>query len=149
MLTSAKLKSLVYTCLTAQQQEAAAGRFSDPPILSDDEVAACNNYFNDPNETSSKFTLASANAILYFNRDSFKILSAPKLSLHDSGLEIFIGHDGNQLFHPTPISILVQDATAHVMMILLVSNDPFDPSLLHELGAQHYITDTFTNTETN
>jgi hypothetical protein len=35
------------------------------------------------------------------------------------------------------------------MTILLISNDPFDPSSLHELGAQHYITDTFTDTETN
>jgi hypothetical protein len=53
MLTSATLKSLVYTCLTAQQQEASAGRFSDPSILSDDEVAVCNSYFNNPNETIS------------------------------------------------------------------------------------------------
>jgi hypothetical protein len=137
MLTMAKRKSLVYTCLTAQQQEAVAGLFINPPILSDDEVTVCNSYFNDPNETISKFTLASANAILYFNRDLFKILSAPKLSLHDSSFEIFIGHNGNQLFHPTPISIPAQVATAHVMMILLVSDDPFDPSSLHELGAQH------------
>jgi hypothetical protein len=53
MLTLATLKSLVYTCLTAQQQEASAGRFSDPSFLSDDKVALCNSYFNNPNETIS------------------------------------------------------------------------------------------------
>jgi hypothetical protein len=38
MLTSSNLKSLVYTCLTAPpQQKAAAGGFSNPAILSDDE----------------------------------------------------------------------------------------------------------------
>jgi hypothetical protein len=53
-LTSATLKSLVYTCcFTAQQQEASAGRFSDPSFLSDDKVALCNSYFNNPNETIS------------------------------------------------------------------------------------------------
>jgi hypothetical protein len=52
-LTSATLKSLVYPCLTAQQQEASAGHFSDPSILSDDKVALCNSYFNNPNETIS------------------------------------------------------------------------------------------------
>ena len=150
MLTSSTLKSLVYSCLTTPQQEAAAGRFSDPAILSDDEVVASSRYFdNSYNDTVAKFTLASANAILYVRGDAFQILSSPKLALHDSGLEIFIGHDGNQLFHPTPISILVKDATSHVLTLLLISDDPTDPSALHALGAQHYVTETFTDTETN
>jgi len=150
MLTSSALKSLVYSCLMAPQQEAAIGRFSDPPILMDDEVAASSRYFHDAfNSTIAKFTLASAHAILYIRGDAFHILSSPRMALHDSGLEIFIGHDGNHLFHPTPISILVKDATSHVLALLNISDDPTDPSALHALGAQHYITDTFTNTETN
>jgi hypothetical protein len=35
------------------------------------------------------------------------------------------------------------------MTILFISNDPTNPTSLHDLGAQHYITDTFTNIETN
>ena len=35
------------------------------------------------------------------------------------------------------------------MTILLISDDPSDPSSLHELAAQHYITDTFTDSKTN
>ena len=150
MLTSSTLKSLVYSCLTAAQQEAAAGRFSDPAILLDDEVAASSKYFDDSfNDTVAKFTLASASAILYVRGDAFQILSSPKLVLHDSGLEILIGHDGNQLFHPTPISILVKDVTSHVLTLLYISDDPTDPSALHALGAQRYITETLTDTETN
>ena len=150
MLTSSALKSLVYSCLTAPQQEAAIGRFSDPPILTDDEVAASSRYFDDAfNSTIAKFTLASAHAILYVRGDAFHILSSPRMALHDSGLEIFIGHDGNHLFHPTPISILVKDATSHVLALLNISDDPTDPSALHALGAQHYITETLTDTEAN
>ena len=100
MLTSAQIKSLVYASLTEPQQEEPAGRFSDPAILCDDEVAVCNSYLLDPNELVSKFTLASANAILFVQGDMFKILSSPKLALNDSGSKIFIGVDGNKLFHP-------------------------------------------------
>jgi hypothetical protein len=71
------------------------------------------------------------------------------MALHDSGLEIFIGHDGNHLFHPTPISILVKDATSHVLALLNISDDPTDPSALHALGAENYIPETLIDTEAN
>jgi hypothetical protein len=148
MLTSAQIKSLVFASLTEPQQEAAAGCFSDTAILTDDEVAVCNDYLHNANELVSKFTLASANTILYVQGDAFKILSSPKLSLNDSGREIFIGHDGNQLFHPSPVSIPVQAATSYIMTLLFVSNDPTEPSALHALGAQHYVTETLTESVT-
>ena len=115
MLTSAQIKTLVFTGLTEPQQEAAAGYFSDPADLNYDEVAVCNNYFDEAsNETIRKFTLSAANGILYFQGNAFKVLSSPKLVLTTSNCEVFVGHDGNRLFHPSPVSISAEEATAFV-----------------------------------
>jgi hypothetical protein len=54
-------------------------------ILCGNEGAVGNSYLHDPNELVSKFTLALANAILFFQGDAFKILLSPKLDLNDNG----------------------------------------------------------------
>ena len=147
MLTSSQVKSLVFAGLTEAQQEAAAGRFCDPPVLVNDEVAVCVNYFGkDLPDLVRKFTLSSANAILFVQGESFKLLSSPKLALDDGGLEILIGVDGTRLFHPSPISIPAKDATMRALILLLVSSDQSDPSALHFLGASRYVSDPITIT---
>jgi hypothetical protein len=147
MLSPAQLKFLVFNSLTEPQQEAATGLASDPAILIDDDLAHCNRYFDvDSNDTVRKFLLGSANAILFVQEDSFKILSSPKLALDDYGAEIFVGQDGNSLFHLAPVSILASDATSKVLTLIFISDNPLDPSALYPLGASRYVNETSVST---
>lgn len=104
----------------------------------------CQQLHQGHSELVHKFTLSSANSILFVQGDSFKLLSSPKLALDDGGLEILIGINGTCLFHPSPISILARDATSRALTLLLVSSSPTDPSALHFLSAHHYISETIT-----
>jgi hypothetical protein len=143
MLSPAQLKILAFNGLTEPQQEAATGLASDPAILLDDDLAQCNRYFDvNANDTVRKFLLGSANAILFIHEGSFKILSTPKLALDAHGAEIFVGQDGNSLFHLSPISILASDATSKVMTLIFISTNPSDPSALHSLGATRYVVES-------
>jgi hypothetical protein len=143
MLSPAQLKLLAFNGLTEPQQEAATGLASDPAILLDDDLGHCNRYFDvNANDTVRKFLLGSANAILFLHEGSFKILSTPKLTLDAYGAEIFVGQDGNSLFHLSPISIQASEATSKVMTLIFVSTDPSDPSALHSLGATRYVVES-------
>ena len=106
MLTPTEKKQLIVSSLNEAQQQATAGHFSDLKSLHSDNVARVIAYFDkELPETVCKVSLSGANAILFTDYDSFKILSSPKLALDTNNHEIFVGHDGNHIFYPMLISI--------------------------------------------
>jgi hypothetical protein len=65
-----------------------------------------------------KINLLASKAILYMDQGTFHIMSSPMLTLDPFGQEIFIGHDGDSIFHPSPISIPAKDATDSIKVLI-------------------------------
>jgi hypothetical protein len=148
MLTFSQRRTLIFESLTDAQRTAAAGRYSGPSILHDDDAARIISYFA-PGQSATvrKVSLLSSKAILYADQGTFRILSSPALTLDLQGREIFVGHDGDSTIYPLPISIVAEDATSNLKVLLYDSSNPDTPSALHDLTATRHILETPTTME--
>jgi hypothetical protein len=143
MLTFAQRRSLIFESLSDAHQQTAAGRFSGPTVLHGDDAARITSYFDRGQPANvRKINLLASKAILYADQGTFRIMSSPMLTLDTFGQEIFIGHDGDSIFYPSPVSIPAKDATDNVKVLVYDSADPDEPSALHDLVADRPITDT-------
>ena len=71
---------------------------------------------------NSSHTIA---AVMYFDyQGNVKIISSPRLAMDDASRSVVVGHLGDFLSHPTPVSVLHDDITSNVMGFL--------PSTQHE-----------------
>jgi hypothetical protein len=119
MLTFAQHRSLIFESLSDAHQQTAAGRFSGPTILNGDDATRITSYFDRGRPTNMrKINLLASKAILYMDQGTFHIMSSPMLTLDPFGQEIFIGHDGDSIFHPSPISIPAKDATDSIKVLI-------------------------------
>jgi hypothetical protein len=81
MFHPSALRTLIFESLTKAQQEATAGRFSDPIFLPDDEVGATVSYFTkDLSATVRQVALSTSKALLFVEKNTFKIMSNPRPS---------------------------------------------------------------------
>ena len=113
MLTFSQCHSLIFEHLDDSQQHTVVGHFSGLPILHGDDVARISSYFNKGQSANNmrKINLLMSKAVLYAENGTFRILSSPTLTFDSNGQEIFISHDGESIFYPTPVSIPAKDAT--------------------------------------
>jgi hypothetical protein len=147
MFHPSALCTVIFDSLSEAQQEAAAGRFSDPNVLHETEVTGTISYFTKELSATVRQVIQSrSKALLFTKKASFKILSSPTLNLDTiTSQPVFISHDGNTTRYPSPITIPVKDATDDVKVLIFFSSDPDDPSTLHELASETPITNTLTN----
>jgi hypothetical protein len=82
MFHPSALGTVIFDSLSEAQQEAAAGRFSDPNVLHKTDVMGTISYFTkDLPATIRQVIQSRSKALLFTKKASFKILSSPTVNL--------------------------------------------------------------------